>query len=466
MWSRCISMDKSNWGKFIDRLYIILKIQKGKGRPNRATFADYCGINPALLTRWSTISFPNDSSIESLCKGIRLTCEKHGLAIDQVIDAISKAVINEFNIDTSQFSIDVDRNKYPHAYLSHIIFEIRDNICTRKPENSMHESVMVSETAAESNTQEQCEKPMGSTKLKKTVVALFCILTVIAAAVCSLLLKQSKEAWISIDNGSIMPEYFTVNVEQASPIKGHIWVFVSVYDSIKNIYVMFYPQSMNPALGEGAAKVNEKWECGVHLGRPDDSGKKFKLTVVVADNPANESIASSIQRWIKNGNYEGFHQLPAGCRMLKEVEVIRSPEKIGMAPEISRNIFKENITVENNLQDGDNVPQYATFKGKYDKDIGGRKVWVLVYSNNCKWYPQYENSEMGNGIWKVDARFGDKENANDIFYASVISADKEADTALRKICSEWINKNQYPGLYTIELPGGIDEKMRFKVIRK
>lgn len=92
-----------------------------------------------------------------------------------------------------------------------------------------------------------------------------------------------------------------------------IWVVIFVQDVGK-----YYPQNQ-PAVIEAGGK----WSSLAYIGQPDDSGKRFDIIVVVANQEAENALNVYLANARDRSDWSGLGNLPAGATIYDRVTVTR-----------------------------------------------------------------------------------------------------------------------------------------------
>jgi PKD repeat protein len=297
---------------------------------------------------------------------------------------------------------------------------------------------------------------------------------------------RPRGAWIANINESDEVAQLMTVMGEYSPAgsKDNIWVFVKpIYDG------KFWPQSENASIGDSARKGDGMWEMRISVGGHNDAELPFEISVGTTSFNADQSLKKMQKDWYENHSYPGLRILPEGVKITDRVNVTRSKDIFGRILNISNihlqgslNITKigsEKIDLhaDGNISRGFHVDPVTMISGRYTPDVGGSKVWVLLYSTNGRWYPQSIDAlnglhaEMRNGEWYGKFYCGGK--SGDQFDLVVVLADAKADQILDEKQRQWASRlndrgerGNFTGLLTIELPSGIDEKCRARVFLK
>lgn len=118
-------------------------------------------------------------------------------------------------------------------------------------------------------------------------------------------------------------------------------------------------------------------------------------------------------------------------------------------------------------RDGASVSSPIEVSGTSLEDLED-DIWVIVWPENAprRGYPQSDAAEKGlpafkeNGKWFVIGHFGGPPQSYEIaVYTATPSASKFIGDTLKK----WVENNDYPGIYVMELPKGLVERDRITV---
>ncbi len=254
-----------------------------------------------------------------------------------------------------------------------------------------------------------------------------------------------------------------------------VWIFVANKPPLVE-EILYYPQSMNPSIGESTPKINGKWEMGVGFGSTDPNHveKPFDILLTVADEQASQSISDYLIRCHENNStYIGLEDLPKGVIVVERIEVVRTEVDIGSPPDISNVQLSGQASID--VQNGASANESMYISGEYTPEVKDH-IWVLVRPSWGRWYPQsidpsserYEgHTDMIEGEWSTRCQFGDNQTEKgEPFDIVMVLADEDASANFVEFQNECYKNNEtYLGLLTIELPRGIDEKDRVRVYR-
>lgn len=269
----------------------------------------------------------------------------------------------------------------------------------------------------------------------------------------------------NVEDGGTVAKVITLTGDYPPGLEEDIWLFVVS----PNGY--YYPQSVDPCNESWRTpKDDGRWEMWVGLGSAEEVGEFFDIVLTVADSNASQMISSYLKDWCESNYYPGWKSLPPGVIVVERLTVIRNADPWGPALEISNADLSGEATITN-IEDGDRIPSRIEVLGNCSSELEG-DIWVLVYAPNGRWYPQSSDPCRGrhvtkaDQIWEVPAIFGgENSNFGEAFDIVVILANDSASRFFNSTQIAWCNAGDYPGLLTIQLPAGIDEKDRVRVYR-
>jgi hypothetical protein len=278
-------------------------------------------------------------------------------------------------------------------------------------------------------------------------------------------MRPSTKRWItSVAEGDRVAQTITLIGTYPANLADDLWVLILPPNE------RYYPQSLNACNRERTPKINGRWEMRVGFGGPNNVGEPFRIVLTTANAQASQVILDTLSAWCQANNFPGLEQLPPGLTILEQITVTRTAEKSGLAPALSNTTLPGQIAITNPI-DNAQVPQSLTVMGTYAPEVTN-DIWVLLYALNGRWYPQSSDACSGmhtqkaDGQWQVQAYFGGAGNVSEPFDIVVVLADQRASAALDAKQRQWCAENNYPGWLTIELPEGLAEKSRIRVVRK
>jgi hypothetical protein len=276
--------------------------------------------------------------------------------------------------------------------------------------------------------------------------------------------SQHAEWKTNVADGDHVAQSITLIAEYPGKLEGDLWVFVVSPNG------RVYPQSEDPCRGTSAFKGEGKWEIRVGLGTQDAVGDSFDIVLAVAKTQDdNLYITYKLMAWCIAGNYPGFERLPEEVTEVHRITgLVRTDEQWERPPNISNTRLEGQVAITS-IADGDTVPEITSITGTYRNTTGD--IWVLVSPFYARWYPQSEtpcaaaHTRQENGQWEAPkVSFGG--DPGGVFDIAVVVANQEASAFFDKKLKLWCKAGYYPGLRTIELPQGIDERSRVRVYRK
>lgn len=268
----------------------------------------------------------------------------------------------------------------------------------------------------------------------------------------------------NITDGEHVAQTVSFIAEYPGELAGDLWVFVISPNG------RAYPQSEDACKGESVSGHNGKWEVRLALGGAASAGELFDIVLAVANTPEDSLyIAYKLMAWCDAGDYPGFPTLPAEVTEVHRVSgLVRTEEQWARAPRLGTGQLDGQVTIDSPAE-GDRVGESTEVTGTYFDTEGD--IWVLIFPSHGRWYPQSEfpcqatHTLTENGQWRAPkVSFGDEpEHPFDVV---VILADEEASAFFESRLKLWCKAGYYPGLWTIDLPPGIQEKSRIRVYRE
>jgi len=293
---------------------------------------------------------------------------------------------------------------------------------------------------------------------------------------------RSADRWgpaPGISNVDLPGDVYLTNIADGDGVSGRMNILGnSSFDLGGDIWVLvyapngrWYPQSVEPCSCIHVQKAGRMWEVPAYFGGDDNIGEAFDIVAVLANDTASEFFNTTQKEWCNKGDYPGFltAELPPGIDEKDRASVYRDADRFGSAPEISSADLPGEVSLTN-VADDDLVPWQKNIDGNCSPDLEG-DIWVLVYAPNGRWYPQSTNPCGGVHVrkagqrWRVLGTFGGYGNVGEAFDVVVVLASDTASEFFDAKQREWCKANNYPGILTVELPPGIDEKDRARVIR-
>lgn len=267
----------------------------------------------------------------------------------------------------------------------------------------------------------------------------------------------------NLSDGDHVAHNLTLIAGYSGILSSDLWVFVVNPDG------RIYPQAEDACQAAPTPRFGDRWETSVWLGTPEEVGTKYDIVLAVADTPRDSQyIAFRLRAWCRDDDYEGFERLPDGLTEVHRIsELVRTDQEWADAPPLASGTSSGQVTITSHANDAP-VGSVANISGTYLNTTDD--IWVLVYPPHRRWYPQSNNpcagahAIMQDGEWQVSAAFGD--DFDQSFDVVVVVATPEASQELSNLMMLWCEADHYPGMDTIELPTGLDEKDRIRVIRQ
>jgi hypothetical protein len=206
----------------------------------------------------------------------------------------------------------------------------------------------------------------------------------------------------------------------------------------RNLWVIVHPEGSDLYYPQKPAKVQDKsWLVMARFGKedtPEEGGKKFDISVYLASSQADQTLQEYVNEAKNTGNWPGI-PLPSGLTQLDQVRVARQ------APLIVVQILYPS--------DGDSVPYETEVSGRYEGNLAGRNLWVIVRAQGSdRYYPQGSTEKRGDNTWFVMANFGEAppKDSGKAFDISVYLASSQADQKLREYVEtgDWLGMTLLP----------------------
>jgi len=264
-----------------------------------------------------------------------------------------------------------------------------------------------------------------------------------------------------------------------------IWIFVKPEGKESK----FFPQTMDSCHPHSASRHNGKWESRITLGGipPVDSGSSFDIVVTLADEKMDQNLREMMYEWWcpeYNGSRSqaGFSNLSmGGVHEVDRISVIRSNETWNCSQSISDinipgnvNFAELKVTAPPSYSN-DSVKEYFLINGNRSSDALDDPIWVFDHCRDGRWYPMsFDNnaehvtsfipSGSSSPDWHIDVATAGR--SGDVHDFVVVLASPNADRILNDFQKNCTTTGVWPGLLTIELPSGIDEKDRISLKRQ
>jgi hypothetical protein len=213
--------------------------------------------------------------------------------------------------------------------------------------------------------------------------------------------------------------------------------WILVYPQAAN---KFYPQNKNVNI------INGHWSSSIGLGTKDNSGEKFNIIAVLANEEAHKELTNYTDIGIKDNYWPGMDSIPQGAWVCDEVTVTRvSP------PEINITSPSNTTTIRNIIKGtAKNIPE-------------GQEVWVIIYPYTAYKYYPIDKLNSQNGKWELPAQFGEGKDVDTQFDIIAVLADQMAQGEFNSYLETCRKVNQWPGMNNI--PSSAKELARVTVTR-
>jgi PKD repeat protein len=261
-----------------------------------------------------------------------------------------------------------------------------------------------------------------------------------------------------------------------------IWVFVKQEGQDGKIF----PQTLDSCNPHNASMKDGRWETRIVLGGspPTDTGRSFDVLVTLADGKADQELRDLMYAWWCNGSRSeeaGFSSLPAGFHETDRISVKRSDDIWNC----TQSIFDIHIPGEVNIMEiketatpsysNGSVEERIMIVGNRSADAFDDPIWVLEHAIDGRWYPisidneaehvtSFIASSPSSPEWHIDATLSGR--SGDPHELVAVLASSDADRELNEFQKSCAMAGKWPGLLTIELPAGLDEKNRTRLQRR
>lgn len=277
----------------------------------------------------------------------------------------------------------------------------------------------------------------------------------------------------NISAGAQVAQNVDVMGEYTSALgQDELWIFTQNPDDRYYAQSLFLRGDTDDCQVRGTLQKDGKWEIPVVLGGDNDVGSTFDIVVTRAGPTASAKLGGQQRANCLNQSFVGERTLPRDLTEIERIRVTRSAALINDPPHLSGPSLPGQVALTN-LPADSKVSQAMTLVGTSNGLRTNTFVWVLVYPYFVRWYPQSTNpcrrvgAEAGaDGSWKVHANFGGPGEEGRAFYISLVIADEDANRSLTDQQQRFCEAQYYPGLLTLELPNGMMEAARYKVVRK
>jgi hypothetical protein len=126
------------------------------------------------------------------------------------------------------------------------------------------------------------------------------------------------------------------------------------------------------------------------------------------------------------------------------------------------------ITAPTQCSDNDYI---TVVRGTYENVPDGNDIWVMVYPNALRYYPQSDDAavplkvEKKDGKWSIQIYLGTPTSGREVFDVVVVLADPAASKVIADTIKQWVQDNRFPGLAPDQLPAGIRELQAITIQR-
>ncbi len=282
----------------------------------------------------------------------------------------------------------------------------------------------------------------------------------------------SAVAWITnVSQDAQVAQFLTVFGQYRSDLQDDLWIFTKNWNGRYYPNSQFFRQSLTDnCKAETVYKRGDgQWEMPIVLGVTADKNKSFEIVLARADAAASRSLADQQHAWCLAQAFPGLEALPSDVTEIQRLRVQRTEDNPEPPADISNALVRGEVSITS-VANNSTVPQEIILKGEYQKIEGD--IWVLVYPFYERWYPQSMNpcrslhtQKDDAEHWSVRTVLGGSQDAGNPFDITVVLADKEASAFFDKAQRDSCAIGYYGGLYTLQLPRGIQQKAHVRVYR-
>jgi hypothetical protein len=134
----------------------------------------------------------------------------------------------------------------------------------------------------------------------------------------------------------------------------------------------------------------------------------------------------------------------------------------GSVNEVFRNLSKT-AEIRITYPNSDPVQMKDTIIGTAKNIPDGQQLWIAIYPQGDKFYPQNPIDVQNDGSWSLPVQFGEAQNVGAKFDIYAVLADKNAQKTLNNYTDESRNANSWKGMS--ELPDGTKTITKLTVAR-
>jgi hypothetical protein len=266
-----------------------------------------------------------------------------------------------------------------------------------------------------------------------------------------------------------------------------IWILAYASDR------KYYPQSSNACEALPAIAADGRWETGLFFG---GAGERLDIvaTVTDVDSEASQALKDWLRSGCDTGEFPGISKLPDELVEMDFVTIHTAepaPEPTAPSPTatsasaagrpewcvpfsrppITNAELKgtAELTFPEDCAEVEYINVVAGTSSDLPEDV---HIWVLVFPQNKRFYPQSDDPVNGlriypaeNGNWSVATYLGTPDSGREKFDLVVVLASEEASSFFSESLKKWAETMNFSGLGHGELPAGIMEVQTISVMR-
>jgi hypothetical protein len=217
-----------------------------------------------------------------------------------------------------------------------------------------------------------------------------------------------------------------------------------------------WPQSSDAMSGSPATmnRNDGTWTVPASLGGPPQS---YTLRAYTATDTESNRISDMFRRWVREDHFPGM----------------TTTELSGLTPRLSVRISRGPLLAMTSPGEGSTVSEVnIVARGTFAQGLD-EAIWLLVWPEQVPdlGYPQSPNAAAGLPAntntarleWSVPVTLGGPPQAYDL---AVYTASDSANRRLKETLMTWARTNNFAGIPFRELPEGLNEEQRIRIVRR
>lgn len=219
-------------------------------------------------------------------------------------------------------------------------------------------------------------------------------------------------------------------------------LFTVIYSHNARIY---YPKRVYDILPSG------EWAQTLYFGEEQDTGRKFKLLLIIAKGDTAEYLENYISECEVNQSWTGMLELPDDVLIMDTVEVTREAS-----------LARGSITYP---KDTALVDMQETITGTVNSMREDTHIYLVVYSpQQNRYYPQGNPELKDDGEWSCAVYFGNAQNSGHAFELRLVAVSASTAKAYQNYLDTCESSQSWPGMAA--LPDGSQTLHNIQLTRK